>query len=46
MRAASAAVLLAALLAGTIAAAAAAGPRKPLGKNGRQPNIILLLTGV
>lgn len=45
MRASSAAVLLAALLAGIVAAAAAAGPRRPLGKNGKQPNIILLLTG-
>lgn len=45
MRATPAAVLLAALLACTAAAAAAAGPRKPLGKNGKQPNIVLLLTG-
>lgn len=45
MRATPATVLLAALLACTAAAVAAAGPRKPLGKNGKQPNIILLLTG-
>ena len=45
MRATPAAVLLAALLACTAAAAAAAGPRRPLGKNGKQPNIVLLLTG-
>ena len=45
MRATPATVLLAALLACTAAAVAAAGPRKPLGKNGKQPNIVLLLTG-
>lgn len=45
MRFTTAAVLLAALLACTAGAASAAGPRRPHGVNGRQPNIILLLTG-